>query len=67
MKQVTTRKKCLKCNNGELKYLGYALMSNPPQYDHECSSCKNKQTFFFLRYPDSKFEFEEHEKVEVWE
>lgn len=41
---------CDKCGKGQYRPDGYALMSSPPQYPHECNECGHKATFK-VKYP----------------
>ena len=42
--------KCPKCNSGWMRPNGVVIPSNPPQYEHSCTSCGHKQPYG-IRYP----------------
>lgn len=66
MKQVTKRKRCPICKDGELVSTGMALTSNPPWYVHKCDKCF-VSAHERNNYPMTYIEYEEHEKREDWE
>lgn len=45
---------CDNCKEGEMVYKGNMLMTNPPQFTHECSYCKTEQVFY-EKYPTIKW------------
>jgi len=42
--------KCDKCKVGYMRPNGIVYMTNPPQYEHICTSCGYKQSYG-VRYP----------------
>jgi len=42
--------KCPVCGNGYMRPTGITLLSDPPQFPHQCNSCGYKQTYS-VRYP----------------
>lgn len=67
MKQITLRKQCKNCSDGEMKSTGVVLTSNPPWYVHKCNSCGISENYLNQCYPWIYTEFEEHEKEDKWE
>lgn len=46
---------CDKCGEGAMRHAdGVALMSDPPQYRHVCTSCGYAQNYFCI-YPRTEF------------
>jgi hypothetical protein len=41
---------CIKCSFGFMLPTGITYMTNPPQYEHKCNKCENKENFT-LTYP----------------
>lgn len=46
---------CDKCDNGEMRYTGICLTSNPPQYRHICDKCQDVQNLSNA-YPTTRTE-----------
>ena len=45
---------CDRCNNGNMISTGYALLSHPPQHNHQCEMCEWTQTFK-VQYPYTEY------------
>lgn len=55
VKVIKVTLECEKCG-GEMKSTGQALMSNPPQYPHECKKCGNTRNIRGKQYPYIEYE-----------
>jgi len=71
MKQITYRKKCNYCSNGEMVLnAGYDANcysnSNGTHYPHKCKSCGIPEYFLNESYPKQEIEYEDHEKEDIW-
>lgn len=42
---------CNHCGEGLMEFTDFALLSNPPKYEHQCNVCKSKRHFSGVKYP----------------
>lgn len=68
MKQITVRKKCDRCKEGEMKRNGIGYSNSAASYyDHVCNNCGAYKSIANESFPYTFVEFEEKEKEERWE
>lgn len=65
MKHVVVKKKCSKCNQGEMKGTGVVFTVYPPLYQHKCEKCGETRSFNDC-YPYNYDEYEQDELQEEW-
>lgn len=66
MKQITVRKRCPECSDGQMIMNGIVYTSYPPLYCHNCDKC-NKMDSYRNNYPYKFTQYEPHEIEERWE
>lgn len=66
MKQVTVRKKCIMCKDGEMVGTGSAFTTLVTYLEHKCNKCKHKEQYQET-FPYTYQEFEKDELRDEWE